>query len=337
MARTLGAYLAGNIAESLLHLGEWQRARALLELAEAGHPEGVFEATIQSVKAELALLAGDFDLARQAHAQAIATVEDPSDEQFTYPLAAVEADLLRAGSEFDAARARVFDVLPARVDTESASLLRYIWPLVWTALRSDIAAVLSGRAERVDPRLTELAQSLPASAEPTHAYRKLCAAELGRLSGGDEWTGAIDAWRALSWPWLLAYSLLRAAEQWAESGQHDRAAEALRESWTITQRLGARPLLAEVEQLAQRARIELGAAQPAAPPDPLGDLGLTAREQEVLLLLAAGRTNPEIAEELVISRKTASVHVSNILTKLGLRSRVQAAAVVHRLGLGEHT
>jgi DNA-binding CsgD family transcriptional regulator len=335
MARTLGIYLAGNIAESLLHLGEWQRARALLDLADAGHPEGVFEATIQTVNAELAVLSGDLDLARNAHARATANVEDPSDEQFSYPLVAIEADLLRAAHEFDAARTRVFEVLPPRLDVKSASLLRYAWPLVWTAIRSEVVAVLSGRAGRIDPRLPDLARSLAATTGPARAYRTLCAAELGRLSDDSDWSAAIDAWRALSWPWPLAYSLLRAAERLAEAGQQDPAGEALRESWTVVQRLGARPLLAEVEQLAQRARIDLGAPEPRSAPDPLGELGLTAREQEVLLLLAAGRTNPEIAEQLVISRKTASVHVSNILTKLGLRSRVQAAAVVHRLGLGD--
>ena len=61
--------------------------------------------------------------------------------------------------------------------------------------------------------------------------------------------------------------------------------------------------------------------------------GLTQREREVLDLLADGRSNPQIAEALFISRKTASVHVSNILGKLGVASRGEAAAVAHRLGL----
>jgi DNA-binding NarL/FixJ family response regulator len=50
-------------------------------------------------------------------------------------------------------------------------------------------------------------------------------------------------------------------------------------------------------------------------------------------MVADGRTNPEIAKALVISPKTASVHVSNILAKLGVASRVEAATLAHRLGL----
>ena len=74
-------------------------------------------------------------------------------------------------------------------------------------------------------------------------------------------------------------------------------------------------------------------AGPAAPPDPLARFGFTAREREVLSLLAAGRSNPEIGQALFISTKTVSVHVSNILAKLGVRGRAEAAAVAHRLGV----
>jgi DNA-binding NarL/FixJ family response regulator len=80
------------------------------------------------------------------------------------------------------------------------------------------------------------------------------------------------------------------------------------------------------------AGYEAGPAAPS-PPDPLARFGLTAREREVLSLLAAGRSNPEIGQALFISTKTASVHVSNILAKLGVNGRVEAAAVAHRLGV----
>ena len=78
------------------------------------------------------------------------------------------------------------------------------------------------------------------------------------------------------------------------------------------------------------------AATPAAPPPPPDELarfGLTEREREVLTLLAAGRSNTEIGQALFISNKTASVHVSNIVAKLGVSGRVEAAAVAYRLGV----
>ena len=80
---------------------------------------------------------------------------------------------------------------------------------------------------------------------------------------------------------------------------------------------------------ARRARLPLGQA-PAAPP---AETDLTAREQEVLELVAAGRSNRQIAEALYITEKTASVHVSNILRKLGVASRGEAAAEAYRRGL----
>jgi DNA-binding NarL/FixJ family response regulator len=98
--------------------------------------------------------------------------------------------------------------------------------------------------------------------------------------------------------------------------------------------LGAAPLLADVRGLARRARLQIEDA-PAARTDAaaLDAFGLTQREREVLRLVADGRSNPQIAEALFISRKTASVHVSNILGKLGVASRGEAAAVAHPLGL----
>jgi DNA-binding NarL/FixJ family response regulator len=71
---------------------------------------------------------------------------------------------------------------------------------------------------------------------------------------------------------------------------------------------------------------------PAARARSLERFELTPRELDVLPLIADGRTNREIAAELFISDKTASVHVSRILAKLGARNRAEAAALAHRLG-----
>jgi DNA-binding NarL/FixJ family response regulator len=106
----------------------------------------------------------------------------------------------------------------------------------------------------------------------------------------------------------------------------------------VAVRLGAAPLRRELELLAQRGRVRLeapgepAAAEPEAP-SVATSLGLTRRETEVLALVAAGRTNRQIGQELFIAPKTASVHVSRILAKLGVAGRGEAAAVAHRLGL----
>jgi DNA-binding NarL/FixJ family response regulator len=86
-----------------------------------------------------------------------------------------------------------------------------------------------------------------------------------------------------------------------------------------------------VEALARRSRIGLPGTDAADGVFP----DLTAREREVLALVADGRTNREIAAELFIAEKTASVHVSSILAKLGAANRGQAAALAHRAGIRE--
>jgi DNA-binding NarL/FixJ family response regulator len=123
------------------------------------------------------------------------------------------------------------------------------------------------------------------------------------------------------------------------AGEREAATAALERAHEVATRLGAGWLRDEIEGLAARARLVLSgsdgtAAEPVAEavaqPDPFG---LTPRERQVLVLVAEGRTNREIGDSLFMAEKTASVHVSRILAKLDVRSRTEAAAVAHRLGL----
>ncbi|CAM5710788.1 DNA-binding NarL/FixJ family response regulator OS=Streptomyces violarus OX=67380 GN=FHS41_007169 PE=4 SV=1 [Streptomyces violarus] len=174
------------------------------------------------------------------------------------------------------------------------------------------------------------------------AHEKWVRAELHRAesrSTPDVWSEVVTAFEPLERPYDLARVRYRLAESLltggGEADERDRATELLRLVRAVARHLGARPLADAATALAQRARLPLTpATEPVpAPADPAEALGLTSRERDVLRLVAAGHTNRRIAEELFISPKTASVHVSNILAKLGVSGRGEAAAVAHRLEL----
>ena len=157
-------------------------------------------------------------------------------------------------------------------------------------------------------------------------------AEYRRANGDNDpraWQAVIDEFGP-AYVYEVARSRWRLAEALAEAGRRDEATQQWREAAQTADRLGARPLRAALDDLARRARI--GTA-PGQPPHGAVLTSLTSREREVLRLIAAGRSNREIASALFIAPKTASVHVSNILGKLGAASRTEAAAIAHREGL----
>jgi DNA-binding CsgD family transcriptional regulator len=169
-----------------------------------------------------------------------------------------------------------------------------------------------------------------------------CRAELTRVEGSSDaelWAEAAARWNACDHPYDEAYARWREAEALALAGRRGPAEAALRRAGKLATDLGARPLMHEIEMLARRARFELGPEgreeQAAVEPTPGVTLGLTERELEVFRHLALGRTNREIAEKLFISPKTASVHVSNIMRKLGVSNRIAAATIAHKAGLTE--
>jgi DNA-binding NarL/FixJ family response regulator/tetratricopeptide (TPR) repeat protein len=156
-------------------------------------------------------------------------------------------------------------------------------------------------------------------------------AEYRRASGDNDpqaWQTVLDQFGS-AYVYETARARWRLAEALAEAGRRDEAAEQWRQAAQTADRLDARPLRRALDDLARRARI--GTAEQRGDGAVLA--ALTSREREVLRLIAAGRSNREIASVLFIAPKTASVHVSNILGKLGAASRTEAAAIAHREGL----
>ncbi len=171
----------------------------------------------------------------------------------------------------------------------------------------------------------------------TAAHLAHAAASLTRLgvSDADAWAEAVARWSELGDRWATAVALVREAE--AAAAGRCRGSSGVVAATSVTRSRPSsvpRPLLAEIDAVSSRTRISIDAPTRVALDETSAErLGLTPREAEVLTLVAAGRTNRQIGDELYVSDKTASVHVSNILRKLGVNSRVDAAAVAQRLGI----
>jgi DNA-binding CsgD family transcriptional regulator/tetratricopeptide (TPR) repeat protein len=158
-------------------------------------------------------------------------------------------------------------------------------------------------------------------------------AEWTRLQGRSDparWQAAVEAF-SYGHVYAVARCQWRLAEALLGAGKREQATVAARSAHEAALRLGAEPLQGAIEALARRGRLDLGAGVPTE----RGLAGLTPRELEVLRLLVDGRSNRQIAEQLFISGKTASVHVTNLLTKLGVHSRLEAAALARQLGLNQ--
>jgi DNA-binding CsgD family transcriptional regulator len=337
LARTYGAVLANNVAEPLVSLGRWDEASEIIDNALRLFPPPLSRSCQWRLAGDIALARGDLPAAA-ASVASIRSVLDQTryHDQYHLPLIRLEAELRLAQRRPADALSAVGETLD-RYDMRPSP--RYAWPLLVAGLRACAAAAresaLTAQAAAMRDRLRAEAGTLTAEGLTQQAHRITFAA--GAEQAGDAgaaWDEAARAWQAADQPYPLAEALLRSAGAALSAGDRDGGATRLRRAAELALRLGARPLSEDIALLARRARISLGPADDGHTEAPAPErLGLTARELEVLRLVAAGRSNREIASELFISAKTASVHVSNILAKFGVTSRGEAAASAHRLRL----
>jgi DNA-binding CsgD family transcriptional regulator len=359
LPRATGALLAVNVAEPLVSLGRWDEATEVIEHALALSPPSAIRGGLQVLAGLVALRRGNLAAAADLAAAARASVSRErhtgrSALQFWLPLAQFETELrLAQGNVTDAVAGA-----GAAADTfELTSYPRYSWPLLATAARACAAAAATAgavrpgtRAAQADGllgRLRTLAEEMPASGPAERASQLTFTAEAasdpaatlaGPAAGRAalaRWDAAAMAWDGVRQPYSLAVALLRTAEAALTAADRGDATRRLRRAAELAGSLGAHPLSQEIGSLARHGRIALTgrADDDQSEPGQRGYRGLTAREFEVLRYVAAGRSNPEIAAKLFISAKTASVHVSNILTKLSVSSRGEAAAAAHQLRL----
>lgn len=356
LERHWGVSLRSVAADTLFRLGRWDEAEDLIDEAMRRSPGGASVLDLLLARAKLAVGRGEF---KEASAD-LASVRSRSiraiDFRYKVPVETLAAGLALWEGRIDDARAAVSAGLAWAGETDD---VWFVAPLVWHGARAeaDGAARARARFHRADLEVAEAgahdmrqrSRELLAVGRPpgalqhlTEAYDHLCAGELGRARGTPQeepWAGATEVWDDLGHCYPAAYSRFR----WAEallSRPHGStpATPLLRHAHRTADRLGASPLRALIERVAHGAGIEMTAvdasddsaaqAVTSVAEELVRAAGLTRREVQVLELVAQGASNRRIATVLFISEKTASVHVSNLMAKLGVGSRVQAAALL---------
>jgi DNA-binding CsgD family transcriptional regulator len=350
--RTFGVYVESNLLDALVATGAWDEAEERAASIPTRLPVGYWEYFAPS---SIFADRGDFGGAREL-ADRLREVPEESAAIFQgladYTLGAMALAIWEHHPE------QVAPLMEVVLDRLPDAFLRWrSGELLWRATWAEADRAARGRGARDEAEVAaaiatadrwhEWVESLviaPADgALPSAsllAHAPLCSAERARADETDQpddWERAIEPLDRFGLRYQVAYARFRRAESILRTGG-DRALAAaeLAAARATTVELRARPLTAEIDQLAKRGR--LGPSEPddddaAEGDDAAAPLGLSPRERQVLQLVADGATNRQIAERLYISPKTASVHVSNILAKLGVASRGEAAAVAHRLGV----
>ncbi|HEV2259924.1 MAG TPA: response regulator transcription factor, partial [Streptosporangiaceae bacterium] len=341
LARRMGMMLSRGVgitqyqAEAAVMVGRWDDALALLDAFPYDALEGHTLISFAAPRFDVYLRRGELDTAARTLAPAIERAAGMDDAQFGVSTRIRAAQLALATGHLGDARAHIAAALAI---SDRCDDLWYAQKACSAGISAEAASPVPdlGTVEALTTRLSGI-EALAASfggqllAEPA-AFTAMARAQARELtSGGPQpgaWQAAVAAWDHCGdvyWAAVCKYktadALLRA------KGDRSAAARLAAEALATARSLGAAPLTADLEVLGRRGRLAAG----SIPERPHRRLGLTEREAEVLDLLAEGRTNRQIGDVLFISEKTASVHVTNLLRKLGVGSRTEAAEIRRRL------
>ncbi len=407
-----GNFIRGNVANILFLAGRWDEAREMSRTALEWSPSGpvVLDAEASLATVEIESVADE--AAARMLGRLLLALETRPDPQDVGPASRAAASFaLWRGDVVDAGRTAELGWSQAiqtedwvLISTMAATMLEVLAATVDDGReRRDLAGVAGARARAVEVIETAEAAVRRGATTPTLGSRRRAEASLAtaraykaRMDGRGEpgiWDSLAQLWERAGEPYQVARARWRQAQAAltandARTGRRIAGAP-LREAVRVARTLDARPLLRELEELAERALIALPEVAPvslgATIPDgslvpipigaganggpgsgegggpdeggaarivlPSGGLasafvgppapkrghmfGLSAREREVLALMAEGRTNREIGERLFISQKTVGVHVGNVLAKMRVSGRVEAATAAIRLGLTE--
>jgi DNA-binding NarL/FixJ family response regulator len=337
---SFGTFHAGVAARCLVRLGRWDEADHVLASVASLRSTPIGAIQLDAAGAPLAARRGRVEAAADFAERLRRHPSDPFSDAIKN-VALVDVHL--AAKQWDTAVNIASSALGPKPNAAPRFVARFTSGLVVGTVERALDKLAQQESVDTDAILFDLGRRMhvaradPSSASPA-AAADIAIAEamitLLRVSDAAAFAQAALAAERVGDAWLAAFARLHEAHAAASAKAGARAADALRDAYDTATGLGADPLVHDVEAMARRARISLDA--PVVPTIEEADavrLGLTSREAEVLALVAAGKTNREIGAELYVSEKTASVHVSNILRKLGVSSRVDAAAIAQRVGV----
>ena len=343
LQRRYGMDLAALEGDVLTRLGRWDDAAAVMDAGLALDPSARGTIYLATARGRLDALRGDVEAARRWFAVADELAEGQIDADLAGYLARARAETALVDGDADSALAIARDGLIPLEGADDHFVRSPLLVLTIQAAAEVAEAARAGQggaepAAEVAAALAEL-ESQTASAPMVAALRAHAVAEASRMDGESDpgrWADAAARSGEIPDPFGVAYARYRSAEAiLRRDGIKADVGALLRDAADGAAALGALPLYRSIETLARRARVPMDRPEPAklAPERERRPGGLSAREIEVLRLVADGRSNGEIGEALFISRKTAGVHVTHILDKLGVANRVEAAMAAGRLGL----
>jgi DNA-binding CsgD family transcriptional regulator len=343
-----GGQLASKAGRALFELGRWDEAQQLLDETIASDPNYYAMRWLLSNRVRLGIHRGRFDAVRrdfQMYEALGERVVGPDPDLMHWR----SAELALVTGDPRAARRLVAETLDRIVEPELDTDARV---LLVTGLRAEADEADAARAasdasreadavrragELLDAMRRQMLRISEIAARPARTFTAdLAQAEaLAARARGDvtvrHWEAVVEERRAVGRPFEIATALADLAVTLVPARRREEAASAIAEAHAIVAGLDARPLREALESIARRARIGLEGVDTAE--NAADRLGLTPREREVLRLLADGRTNRQIGDQLFMAESTAGVHVSRILGKLGVTRRSEAAVAAHRLGL----
>ncbi|HEY4824143.1 MAG TPA: response regulator transcription factor, partial [Solirubrobacteraceae bacterium] len=336
-----------TVSDVAFRAGDWELSRSSL-CQSAARMSGVAFMFRQLRGAELALGEGEDEIAESCLDSVENLIRESTEPQWIALHGVLVSELGRRRGDYGAARAAVENALDRiEVCTDDIKRIARI-SAAGVRVEADRAQRARDLAERAELRdalararlhVGRLEAAAGEGGPVERAYMAEGKAEMARArgrGGAPQWAKAATAWEDVDRPYEAASARWREAEALVSAGERAPAAAAAGRALQTATELGSKWLSDEIRVLAERGRLELDGARASngsavtAAPEPQDPFGLTPRERQVLALVAQGATNRQIGAALFMAEKTASVHVSRILSKLGVSGRTQAAAIAHR-------